>query len=180
MEKKCFKCGKIKDLSAFYKHKEMADGLLGKCKECTKRYVAEYRSENIEKIREYDRLRSKLPRRKRSSAKMRKKYRKEHPLRSAVSSILQRAVKAKKIIKPKRCSMCNRKTKIVGHHEDYYKPLDVVWVCQVCHKNLHKMERIVESANETNKTLSLVPVERASLEPSLGSHEGEPRPKNED
>lgn len=32
----CFKCSTLKDLSEYYKHKEMKDGHLNKCKSCTK------------------------------------------------------------------------------------------------------------------------------------------------
>lgn len=38
--KKCFKCGEVKELDKFYKHKRMKDGHLNKCIECTKKDTA--------------------------------------------------------------------------------------------------------------------------------------------
>ncbi len=55
--KKCFKCGDEKPISEFYVHKVMADGHLGKCKECTKFDATMHRLANLDRVREYDRAR---------------------------------------------------------------------------------------------------------------------------
>lgn len=44
-EKICFKCGLLKPLSDYYVHKEMSDGHLGKCKECTRKDVKQREKE---------------------------------------------------------------------------------------------------------------------------------------
>lgn len=46
--KKCFKCGQTKLLTDFYKHAQMKDGHLNKCKDCTKKCVSEKYCENIQ------------------------------------------------------------------------------------------------------------------------------------
>lgn len=48
------------------------------------------------------------------------------------------AVRKGLLVKPESCSKCSAKGKIYGHHEDYNKPLDVIWVCSSCHMLIHE------------------------------------------
>ncbi len=47
-----------------------------------------------------------------------------------------------RIIKPTVCEACKQEgPRIEGHHPDYHKPLDVVWLCPPCHADLHRLMR---------------------------------------
>lgn len=43
------------------------------------------------------------------------------------------AVKKGILVKPKWCEVCNLVKPLQGHHEDYSKPLEVIWLCTGCH-----------------------------------------------
>ena len=141
-EKVCFKCDTLKPLSGYYKHAEMSDGYLGKCKECTKSDVAAHRAENISKIREYDRDRAKLPHRKAHIKRTVERHNEENPLQYSARNKVNNAVRDGRLLKPASCSKCgDNHHQIEGHHEDYSKPLDVIWVCPPCHWHLDEARR---------------------------------------
>ena len=48
--KKCTKCGAVKALTEFYKHKRMAGGHTADCKDCNKASSAKYNRNNKDKI----------------------------------------------------------------------------------------------------------------------------------
>jgi len=64
------------------------------------------------------------------------RYYKLHKDRAHARSLLNMAVKSGKIIKPKKCEKCNKRKKVFGHHPDYKKPLDVIWCCMDCHREI--------------------------------------------
>jgi hypothetical protein len=64
--------------------------------------------------------------------------------REAVRSALRKG----QIVRPSRCQHCNQECKPQAHHEDYSKPLDVVWLCVSCHTQIHR-------AAETRNQLTL-------------------------
>ena len=134
--KKCFKCEIIKPLDLFYKHKAMADGHLNKCKECAKSDVGNHRLENLEKVRAYDRERGKEPLRQKHNVEVNRAWRAEDLRRQHAHNQVSKAIKNGTLIKVP-CVRCFSE-KSLAHHEDYDKPLDVMWLCQPCHKQRHK------------------------------------------
>lgn len=130
--KKCFKCKKNKPLEAFYRHKQMKDGRLNKCKECAKSDSKKNRDKNIDYYREYDRGRG-----CRTSFEYTKKYRESYPNKYKAHNMVNNAIRDKKL-HAEPCEVCGTKDRVHAHHDDYLKPLNVRWLCAVHHFQWHK------------------------------------------
>lgn len=148
--KKCITCGIEKEYSEYYQHPKMADGYLGRCKVCHRAGMKRNREENIDYYREYDAYRYKNDHRVKirhkayqsspmgaaASRRAHMKFVKNNPEKRAAHVLLGNAVRDGRIFKPETCSVCGEfkpRRQIHGHHEDYCKPLDVVWMCSHCH-----------------------------------------------
>ena len=134
--KQCFKCGAIKKIDEFYKHKKMGDGYLNKCIECTKKDALDHRNKNIEKIREYDRERGKNKERMRKASIVSTRWRNRDARITSAHNKVNRALR-KGVLVRKPCVICGSE-KSYAHHESYNRPLDVTWYCQPHHKERHK------------------------------------------
>lgn len=148
--KTCFKCGEVKPLSDFYKHKMMADGHLNKCKDCTMRDVRENRSKNIDYYNQYEKQRYRNDPRKLASLKKyaesekgmvvkaaaHRRWAERNPIKRGVHIMTGNAIRDGKISKMP-CEVCGC-GKVHAHHDDYAKPLDVRWLCALHHKQWHE------------------------------------------
>jgi hypothetical protein len=141
--KRCFKCQVELPMSAFYKHAQMADGHLNKCKECTKKDTSANRLANIDRYRQYDRLRAAQPHRKAMAKEVQTAWKKSHPLRRQAQVKLGGAIRAGLVVK-QPCFICGGDSE--AHHPDYDRPLDVVWLCPPHHKQAHALARKLKEA----------------------------------
>ena len=152
--KTCRKCNQTKQLTEFYKHKEMLDGYLNYCIECVKARVAKHRQANLEKVNEYDRNRAMLPHRVQARKEYAQtdrgqearrtahaNYRQRFPMKYAAHVVTRNAIRDGKLIPATSCSVCGSTEKIEGHHDDYTKPLEVRWLCEKCHKAWHRSNK---------------------------------------
>lgn len=110
-------CQKTKPLNEFGKDVQREDGKNFYCLDCVNAYHKECNHK----------------RKMAHNQKRRERYEKS-PEKEKAGVILRRAVKEGKIIKPEKCSLCDRDDRpISGHHPDYSKPLEVIFTCYPCH-----------------------------------------------
>ncbi len=154
--KTCKKCGEQKPLEGFYKHPKMADGHLGKCKECCKAAERVRQVEKADEIRAYEKSRANQPHRvaarlayqqteqgREAGNRAKRRWIELHPKQHAAHVAVGNAIRDGKLI-PTPCMVCGAEH-VEGRHPDYDAPLDVVWLCVPCHEGAHSLVR--ESAS---------------------------------
>ena len=149
--KLCRTCAKSLPVSEFYVANNKTGNLLTECKECCRARVRKNRSEKIDYYRNYDKIRASDERRIASAKKYRQSrkgidthqrlnaaYRSNHVEKYNAHKKVTAAISSGKLKRPSTCSVCGLEGKIEGHHEDYRRPLEVTWLCQSCHKLVHR------------------------------------------
>ena len=130
--KECFKCRRSLPLSEFYRHPRMADGTLGKCKDCAKKDVRERYALARADRSKYERERNLQPGRRAKKAEYHRRHNERNPEKAKARNAVGNAVKTGKLARLP-CEVCGS-AKSQAHHHDYSRPFDVRWMCFACHR----------------------------------------------
>jgi len=155
---KCSKCGILKDFEFF---RIRSEGHYRKqCKDCEFEYRKSrynekksdllqinkiYRQKNAQILLDKRRKRyGMIPRNgvdilklKETNKRAHENYVKRYPEKIECHRKVRRALDLGILSKPSECCMCQKPKKVEAHHDDYSKPLDVLWVCRQCHLKKH-------------------------------------------
>ena len=145
--KKCGKCKVKKEFRLFSKDKYKKDGMQNRCKSCQNVYYQgikirrrAYREENRSEILKYSRAYQ-------ISHKVElEAYRETSAYRLSRAKTLARypnATKSRQYYRDHKenniniCSNCSSSSNVESHHNDYNKPMEVIHLCSICHKDWH-------------------------------------------
>jgi len=159
--KKCNRCNKKKKLDSFYKNNKAPDGKAYACKDCQKAdakkryeanreqvldrakrnrtfarkmYLRQWRRDNPDKVRKHA---AKQRLKKLERYIHRNNYRRNNPMKHMARAMVRAALESE-ILTKKPCVICGEE-KVDGHHTDYNKPLEIMWLCRTHHAAWHRV-----------------------------------------
>jgi hypothetical protein len=146
----CKVCGEVKHETDYY------SGVLSRCKECHKAAVRAKRAEKAEYYRDYDRKRYRENpdwaascrrasknwywNNREEAMERQREWRKSNPAQYRAHNAVSNALRDGTLAKGS-CHFCGAK-EVHAHHHDYSKPLEVTWLCPMCHSRFHQLHRM--------------------------------------
>lgn len=132
VERHCETCG-----STFFPR--ACDTKRGEGRFCTRRCVG-YAQKRLRRA-VVDMKGSKNPNFKNWSSKnkiaYKNRFRAKYPEKARAHDITKNAIARGDLQRPDACQHCREKVHVDAHHEDYSRPLDVMWFCRPCHIKHH-------------------------------------------
>lgn len=127
------------------------------CRECFSDYNRKRYQENKDRIRKnIETYRAENPTKVLAS---RIKTCVRNPTHYNANKVVEQAIIAGKLDRPDRCSICgcsSSEHRIEAHHEDYSRPLDVIWCCTPCHRALDMERRKGENLKPTGSQVETI------------------------
>ena len=156
----CNKCKTEKPLEEFSRDRTRKDGYCYTCKDCMKAYQQSDKGKEVDRRhRQSDKYKKSIKKYNQSDEgkeanrryrqtdkgkKMDKRYAEKHPEKRAAQKKLQNFIATGKLQRG-LCEVCGSTIKIEGHHEDYSKALDVIWLCLKHHRQVHTTPELLEA-----------------------------------
>jgi hypothetical protein len=126
-------------------NKKNREKVNAKGRACYHRHLEEYR----EKTRIASQKYFQTPEGRENRRKRQEKWCLDNPTKARTHRLFKDAIRNGKIIRPNQCEKCKKSCKPHGHHEDYSKPYEVLWVCEKCHVYIHHQHKMYrERLNE--------------------------------
>ncbi len=150
---RCSRCIRLKPVTAFYPHRRIRRGYQHICKVCSCQVQKDYHTNHIiqerarsyryyETHREARRAHARKYQREHAAAGRTRLYKRNETPKGRAGQIVRDKVQRGLLQKPKRCTECGKAVearKLEGHHPDYAKPLEVNWLCTICHGKKHRL-----------------------------------------
>lgn len=146
----CRKCGEEKQVQEFSQDRRRPGGISLICRRCDSIRRGTFRIDHIDSERARERRPDQWRRKWDLSRHIRiartiannKALQLAGDIRYSARSALRSAVQSGRVKKPTACFECGATNRqLHGHHEDYHRALDVVWLCPVCHGARHRKIR---------------------------------------
>lgn len=143
--KTCSACRIVKDQSEFYRDHRTLDGLKSQCKRCHCKGNVRTRNVDLHRVRR----RESMARRRMENPELFRSRERRRPRRAGLKvdarKIVNQALRIGALVRPTQCEDCRESKKLTAHHADYEKPLDVNWLCYLCHAKWHRLSKRVEA-----------------------------------
>ncbi len=137
-EKQCGMCGEQKPISDFHRYIPYLR-YFRDCKKCL------HEKARLSKLRNYDPVKQRIKTLNRKlsgkSLESAKRMVEKYPEKYKARYMFRHAVN-KGVIKKEPCRECGD-IKVEGHHPDYSKPLEVIWLCKKHHAIIHRKESLL-------------------------------------